>query len=120
MRRSLIVMLAAASWIGLVAAPASAGGVPTSPKPVSYVAFGVFALVVCLALVVAVCLAFVATRCLLRADRVVEDLEPLVQQPLVDRERGQEPDHVVVGPGLQDHESFTQAALHDRVPVGAG
>jgi hypothetical protein len=45
MRRWLIVMLAAASWIGLVATPAFAGGVPTSPKPASYVAIEVFALV---------------------------------------------------------------------------
>src|SRR5215211_2001815 len=120
MRRSLVVMLAAASLIGLAATPASAGGVPTSPKPASYLALGVFALGVCLALVDAVCLAFVADRRLLGADRVVEDLEPLVQQPLIDRERGQEPDDVVVRPGLQDHESFTQAPLHDRVPVGAG
>jgi hypothetical protein len=120
MRRWLVVMLAAASWIGLAATTAFAGGSPTSPKPASYVAFGVFALVVCLALVVPVGSAIGAARRPLATDRVVECLEPLVQQSLVDRERGQEPDHVVVGPGLQDHESFTQAPLDDRVPVGAG
>jgi hypothetical protein len=100
--------------------PALAGGAPTPPKPAFYVALGVFALVVCLALVVAVGSAIVAARRLLRADRVVEDLEPLVQQALIDRERGQEPDDVVVGPDLQDHESLTQAPLHDRVAIGAG
>jgi hypothetical protein len=81
---------------------------------------GVFVGVVSLAIVMPVCLALFADRRLLRAERLVEDPEPVVQQSLVDRERGQEPDHVVVGPGLQDHESFTQAPLHDRVPVGAG
>jgi hypothetical protein len=120
MRRWLILMLAAASWIGLAAAPALAGGAPMPAKPPSYAALGVFVGVVSLAIVMPVCLALLADRRLLRTDRVVEDLEPLVQQPLVDRERGQEPDDVVVGPGLQDHESFTQAPLDDRVPVGAG
>jgi hypothetical protein len=120
MRRFLVVMLAAASWIGLAATPTLAGGAPTPPKPASYVALGAFALVVCLAIVFPVCSAIVAARRPLSSDRVVEDLEPLVQQPLVDRERGQQPDDVVVGPGLQDHESFTQAPLHDRVPIGAG
>jgi hypothetical protein len=119
MRRWLIVILAAASWIGLAATPALAGGAPTSPKPASYVAIGVFALVVFLTLLVLVCSAIGAARRPLATDRVIEGLEPLVQQSLVDRERGQEPDHVVVGPGLQDHESFSQAPLDDRVSVGA-
>jgi hypothetical protein len=43
MRRWLVVMLAAASWIGLAATPALAGGAPTPPKPAFYVALGVFA-----------------------------------------------------------------------------
>ena len=120
MRRFLVVMLAAASWIGLAAAPALAGGAAVQAKPPSYAALGVFIGVVSLAIVMPVCLALLADRRLLRADRVVEDLEPLVQQPLIDRERGQQPDDVVVGPGLQDHESLTQAPMHDRVPIGAG
>ena len=120
MRRCLIVMLAPASWMGLAATPAFAGGAPTSPKPASLAAFGVFALVVCLAIVVPVCSAIGAARRPSATDRVVEGLEPVVQQSLVDRERGQEPDHVVVGPGLQDHEALAQAPLHDRVPIGAG
>src|SRR4249919_3833596 len=103
MRRWLVMMLAAASWIGIAATPAFAGGAPTSPNPPSYMAIGVFALVVCLALVVPLCSAIVAPRRPLATDRVVEGLEPLVQQSLVDRERGQETDHVVVGPCLQDH-----------------
>jgi hypothetical protein len=120
MRRWLIAMLAAAIWTALAAAPALAGGAPVPAKPPSYAALGVFVGVVSLAIVMPVCLALLADRRLLRAERLVEDPEPVVQQSLVDRERGQEPDHVVVGPGLQDHESFTQAPLHDRVPVGAG
>jgi hypothetical protein len=117
MRRCLIVMLATASWIGLAATPAFAGGAPTSPKPASFVAFGVFALVVCLVIVVPVCSAIGAARRPSATDRVVEGLEPVVQQSLVDRERGQEPDHVVVGPRLQDHDAFLEAAPDDRVPV---
>ena len=119
MRRWLIMMLAAASWIALAATPAFAGGALTSPKPASYVAIGVFALVVLPTLVVPVCSAISAARRPLATDRVIEGLESLVQHSLVDRERGQEPDHVVVGPGLQDHESFSQAPLDDRVSVGA-
>jgi hypothetical protein len=120
MRRWLILMLAAESWTGLAAAPALAGGAPAPAKRPSYAALGVFVGVVSLAIVMPVCLALLADRRLLRAERVVEDLEPVVQQPLIDRERGQQPDDVVVGPGLQDHQSLNQAALHDRVPISAG
>ena len=111
------VMLAAASWIGLAATPALAGGAPTSPKPASYVAIGVFALVVLPTLVVPVCSAIGAARRPLATDRVIEGLESLVQQSLVDRERGQEPDHVVVGARLQDHDAFLEATPDDRVPI---
>jgi hypothetical protein len=117
MRRWLIVMLAAAIWTALAAAPALAGGAPVPAKPPSYAALGVFVGVVSLAIVMPVCLALLADRRLLRADGVVEDLEPLVQQSLVDRDRGKEPDHVVVGPCLEDHEAPLEAAPDDRVPV---
>ena len=117
MRRCLIVMLAPASWIGLAATPALAGGAPTSPKPASFVAIGVFALVVCLVIVVPVCSAIGAARRPSGTDRLVEGLEPVVQQSFVDREWGQKPDHVVVGARLQDHDAFLEAARDDRVPV---
>jgi hypothetical protein len=45
MRRCLIVMLAPASWVGLPRTPALQAAHPP-PKPTSFVAFGVFALVV--------------------------------------------------------------------------
>jgi hypothetical protein len=120
MRRWLIVMLAAAIWTALAAAPALAGGAPVPAKPPSYAALGVFVGVVSLAIVMPVCLALLADRHLLRADCPFEDPEPIVQEVLVDRERRQQPDHVVVGPRLQDHEALAQATLHDRVPIGAG
>ena len=120
MRRWLVVMLAAVIWTALAAAPALAGGAPVPATPPSYAALGVFVGVVSLAIVMPVCLALLADRRLLRADRLVEGPEPFVEEVLVDRERGQEPDHVVVGPGLQDHEALAQAALHYRVPIGAG
>ena len=47
-------------------------------------------------------------------DRLVEHAETLVQQALVDREGRQEPDHVVVGAGLEDHDAVRQTPLHDR------
>ena len=119
MRRWLIVMLAAAIWTALAAAPALAGGALMPAKPPSYAALGVFVGVVSLAIVMPVCLALLADR-RLRADRLVQGPEAFVEEVLVDRERGQQPDHVVVGPGLQDHEALAQATLHDRVPGGAG
>ena len=79
MRRWLMVMLAAAIWTALAAAPALAGGALMPAKPPSYAALGVFVGVVSLAIVMPVCLALLADRRPLRADRVVEDLEPLVQ-----------------------------------------
>jgi hypothetical protein len=87
MRRWLIVMLAAAIWTALAAAPALAGGAPVPAKPPSYAALGVFVGVVSLAIVMPVCLAFLADRHLLRADSPFEDPEPIVQEVLVDRER---------------------------------
>src|SRR5437867_2386073 len=48
-----------------------------------------------------------------RADGVVHDVEALVQQGLVDRERWEQADHIVVGPRFEDHDPLAQAALDD-------
>ncbi len=112
MGRWLPVLLTMAIWIALDATPVLAGRRDLPEPHGPYVAFGSILLFVCFVI-------YMTVR-VLSADRAVEDPETLVQQILVDREGREEPDHVVVGPGLQDHDAVVQAPLHDRVPVGAG
>lgn len=117
MRRWFVAMVTIAAWMLLTAVPALAGGVSTPPKPAFYVASSV--IVACMAFAVVLCLVFGIARRPLGPERGVQRLETLVEQALVDGERRQQPDHVVVGPGLEDHDALLEAPSHDRVPVGA-
>src|SRR5512134_388817 len=49
----------------------------------------------------------------LGADRLVEDAQAVLQQVLVDRDRRQQPDHVVERAGLEDHDPVLEAATDD-------
>ena len=109
-------MVTVAASILLTAAPALAGGLSTPPKPAFYVA-AVSVIVACMAFAMVACLVVGVARRPLGPERSVQGLEPLVQQALLDRDGGQEPDHVVVGAGLQDHDAFLETASDDRVPI---
>lgn len=116
MRRWFVPMVTVAAWILLTAAPALAGGVSTPAKPAFYVV-AVSVIVASIAFAVVVCLVVGVAHRPLGPERSVQRLEPLVQQPLLDRDGGQKPDHVVVGARLQDHDAFLEAAPDDRVPI---
>ena len=92
------------------AATMLAGGQPVPPDPTQwFVPLGALGFVLLILLA--------AVRSGLRRERDVQGIEPFLQQTLVDRERRQETDHVVVRPGLEDHDAFLEAAPDDRVPV---
>lgn len=96
--------------VGVSGAALLAGGQPVPPDPAQW-----FVPLGALGFVLLILLGAVVSG--LRRERRVQRLETLVEQALVDRERGEQPDHVVVGPGLQDHDALLEAAPDDRVPV---
>jgi hypothetical protein len=97
--------------IGVGGAAVPAGGQPTPPDPTAfYVPLGAFGVVLLILLA--------AVLSGLRGERRVKRRETLIEQVLVDRDRGQQPDHVVVRSGLEDHDALLEAPSDDRVPVG--
>lgn len=114
MRPWFLMLLATGVSMTVTAAPALAGGwtPPEEWSPLPYVALGVVCLILGAAMAA---LAFRSHR----RDRFVEDVETFLQQHLIDGERRQEPDHVVVGSGLQDHDTVLEATPQDLVPLGA-